>query len=79
MRGLHLFERHALTDRRLHAVANDNDHVSILQDIELIADPAMAGNDISPAFLFVLGHCDLENAVKSINRPLHGAALFDVD
>src|SRR5688572_32453231 len=31
--GLHLLERHALLDHRLHAIANDGHHVAIIGDV----------------------------------------------
>ena len=47
-RRLDLVERHALPDRILHAVADDRHHVSIFDDVELIAQVAVPGHDVGP-------------------------------
>src|SRR4029450_3471064 len=61
--GLHLFECHSPLDHVLNAIANDNDHVAILENISLIADSTVSGNDVRPAFLKILRHGDIEHLV----------------
>src|SRR5262245_11526255 len=49
--GFHLLQRHSLLDHVFNAVANDDNHVTILEDVRFVADAAVAGDHISSAFL----------------------------
>src|SRR3984957_11650224 len=77
--GLNLFERHALFDGVLNAVAYNRDHIAVLHCVELVADAAVARNNIRSAFLFVLGDRDIDDVVQSIDLALNTAAAFHVD
>src|SRR5579859_3943154 len=44
--GFHLFQRHTLLDHGLDAVADDGDHVAILEHVEFVTNAAMTGNYI---------------------------------
>src|SRR5262245_54437163 len=59
--GFQLLECHSLLDHVLNAVANDRDHVSILHDVGLIGQAAMAGNNHGAAFLPVFWNREIDD------------------
>src|SRR5205814_4896687 len=56
--GLHLLQSHSFFDRVLNAVPNDGDHVTVLEHVMFVADPAVPRNHHRPALLQVLRHRD---------------------
>ena len=61
------------------AVADDRDHVAILDDVGFVADPAVTGNHVGAALLIPRRHGDLEDPVERGDRAVDGAAVRDVD
>src|SRR5438552_17339158 len=58
-RGFHLVERFFLLDHRGHTVADDRHHVAVLDDVELVADAPMGGDDKGPAFFVMRRHGEI--------------------
>src|SRR5581483_206260 len=77
--GFDLLQGHAPFNRGLHAVANDRDHVAVLDYVKLIADAAVPGNDVRSALFLVLGNGNVDDAVESVNFALNAAAVIDID
>src|SRR5688500_13226671 len=51
---LYLRERHTLRDQILDAVANDGEHVPILDDVSFIGETPVPGNHVGAGFGLVL-------------------------
>ncbi len=66
-------------DGVLNAIAYDGHHVAVFDDIELVTDAAMAGDDVRAAFFFMLGDGDIDDVVQSVDLALNAAAAFHVD
>src|SRR5690606_1035335 len=64
LRRAHLFERHSFVDHALNAVANDCQHVAVLDDVRLVREPAMAGDHHRTAFLFLLRNRQRNDVVQ---------------
>src|SRR5262245_6228456 len=81
-RCLNLFERLPFRDQIADSIADDRHHVPVLDDVELIADAAMAGNYKGPG---LPGNernrwnRQLDEAVQSIDLALNAPASLDVD
>src|SRR3970282_2727132 len=70
---------HALFHAVADAIAHDDDHVAILDDVGFVAETPAAGNDARAAVLKPLRHGEIEHVIEGANEPLHVAAALDVD
>src|ERR1700678_4817352 len=79
MRGLHLLQRHALFDHGLDAIPHNGDHVAILQQVKLIAQPAMPRNNERSALFMMCGNSDIENMIQPVDFSLQTAPVLEID
>src|SRR5579871_5026173 len=80
--GLDLVQRHAALDQILDRVADDHDHVAVLDRIRLVVDAAVSGYDAGSAALENKGHRphrELDNTIQRVDLALHAAASLDID
>ena len=73
-RGHHLRERLPFVHEARDPVADDHDHVAILEEIRLVADAAVPRDDVRAAFLQELRHRDVEHLVQSRDETVDAAA-----
>src|SRR5438552_13897449 len=76
---LDLIERHSALDHVLNPIANDHDHVAVLQDICFIADASVTGNDICASLLQIFRDGDIEHLVQAGDETVNAATSFRVD
>ena len=77
--GLDLFERLPALDAVLNAVADDRDHVPILEQVGFVGQAAMARDDVGAAFLHRLRDRDVEHVVQRRDDPGDVAAARGID
>src|SRR6266404_6945936 len=80
MGGFHLLQRHTFLNHILNAVANNDHHFLVVDDVGLIAQPSMTRNHVRAAFLLLGGNRDLvDKAIQRVDDSLDAATLFQVD
>ena len=80
MGGFHLLQRHPFFNHILNAVANNDHHFLIVDDVGLVAQPSMTRNHVCAAFLLVSRNRNLVNeAIQRVDDSLDAAAFFQVD
>src|SRR5205814_10164348 len=70
---------HPFLEHRLHAVADDRDHVAVFDDLELVADAAPAGNDAGAAFGELFGDGDVDDAIERFDHAVDVTAALQID
>ncbi len=75
----YLFERHPFAHHILNAIANDGDHVAILQHVGFVAKSSVPGDDISAAFLMRTGNREVQKVIQSGDDSVDSAAVLVVD
>src|SRR5439155_21397502 len=73
------FQGHAFFDHVLDTIANDRDHVAVLDHIGFIAKPAMAWNNHRAAFLLLGRDSYIEDKIQRIDEAVDAAAILQVD
>ena len=77
--GLDLFKSFAICDQIGDTVANHGDHIPIANNIRLIADSAVAGNDVGATLLLPLGDAEFDDVVEGCQNALKRAAIFPIN
>ena len=74
-----MIQRQAYGRQITNSVANDGDHVAVLDHIRFIPDSAVPGNHTRSAHLVQLGNGHVNNGIQSINDALNAPAVRQVD
>src|SRR6266545_650334 len=74
-----LFERRPVPDQGLYAVADDDDHVPVLDDLVLVAQVSVTGDDQRAALALMLKDRSAEDVVERANLSLHAATGAHID
>ena len=79
LRRFHLFQRHALLNHILNAVAHDGHHVPVVGHVAGIAQAPVAGNDHGAALRAELRNRQIQNAIQTVQNAVDAAALVHFD
>ncbi len=60
-------------------IADDHDHVPVLDDVGLVTESAMTWDHVRSRFLCVAGNGQLQDVVERVNFTLNAPAVLDVD
>src|SRR5690606_13953696 len=78
-RRLHLLKRLTFVDQRDYSLADDRDHVAIVHDVGLVAEPAVSRDDDRTALLVLARYRDIENQVETLDDAVDAAAALGVE
>src|SRR5712691_9396595 len=79
MHRLDLIERLALLEAEGDAVADDRRHVAVLDDVALVQDAAVAGDDARAALLVVLWHGHRDDLIQAVDDAGNCSAALRID
>src|SRR5688572_14395237 len=77
-RRLHLLERGPGPNERANAIADDDHHIAILDDLVLVREIPVARHDQRSALTLMFEHRPLQNLIERPDLAIHGAAVCDV-
>ena len=77
--GFHLSQRPPFLDRGFDAIADDRQHVTVLEDVVLVAHAAVPRHDIGATFLVVARHHQVQHAVEARDDARHRTSARTLD
>ena len=68
-----------LRDHGRDPVADDRDHVAVVGDVRLVAEPAVARDHHGASFLVLARNRDVEDPIQAVDNALEAAALLRIE
>src|SRR5687767_10724473 len=73
--SLDLLQRHTLPDGVSESVADDRDHVPVLDNVRFVGESTVSRNHVGATFLLLRRHCQLDDAIQRVDDALNTATL----